>query len=73
MYLACAEADASFERTVGEVRESVLRLSRGAHRAQCVVLVDRRHAEDRHHRIADELLHGAAVPFDGLPYGLEVA
>ena len=36
----------------------------GADRAQRVVLVDDRHAEDGHHRVADELLDGAAVPLE---------
>ena len=35
-----------------------------AHRAQGVVLVHERHAEDRHDLVADELLHGAAVRLD---------
>ena len=32
-----------------------------------------RHAEDRHHRVADELLHGAPVPLDDRPHLLVVA
>ena len=36
-------------------------LDRGAARPQRVVLVHDRHAEDRHHRVADELLDRAAV------------
>ena len=37
---------------------------RRAHRPQRVVLVHDRHAEDRHHRVADELLDRPAVAFD---------
>ena len=36
----------------------------GADRPQGVVLVDDRDAEDRHDRVADELLDGAAVRLD---------
>ena len=39
-------------------------LDRGADRAQRVVLVDLRHAEDGHDGVADVLLDGAAVVFD---------
>ena len=39
-----------------------LHVERGPHRAQRVVLVGARQAEHRHHRVADELLHRAAVP-----------
>jgi hypothetical protein len=45
----------------------------GAHGPQGVVLVDRRHAEHGHHRVADELLHGAAVTFEHAPHLREVA
>jgi len=38
-----------------------------------VVLAGHRRAPDRHHRIADELLDQAAVPFDGVSRGVEVA
>src|SRR5262249_5329867 len=36
----------------------------GAHRAQCIVLVNGGDTEDRHQRVADELLDGPAVPCD---------
>ena len=39
-------------------------LDRRPHRSQGIVLVDLGHAEDRHHRVADELLDRAAVAFD---------
>ena len=45
-----------------------LHVERGPHRPQRVVLVCAREAEDRHHRIADELLHRAAVALDGDPH-----
>ena len=45
----------------------------GADRAQRVVLVDARDAEDGHHRIADELLDHAPVTLDDAPHLREVA
>ena len=45
----------------------------GSHRAQCVVLVRDRNPEDRHDRVADELLDGAAVALDDRAQILEVA
>src|SRR5439155_1427491 len=42
-------------------------------RPQGVVFVHDRHAEDRHHRVADELLHRSAVPLDHVRHRLEVA
>jgi hypothetical protein len=44
----------------------------GAHRALGVVLVRDRGAEDGHDRVADELLHRAAVPLDLLLHALVV-
>ncbi len=43
-------------------------LGRGPHRSQWVVLVHRRRAEDRHHRVPDELLDRAAVALDHRPH-----
>src|SRR5262249_15672248 len=43
------------------------------HRAQGVVLVHLRDAEDRHHRVADELLDGSAVALDDRLHLVEVA
>ena len=40
---------------------------------QRIVLVHRRHPEHRHHRIADELLHHAAVLLDHPPHPPEIA
>ena len=45
----------------------------GADGAQRVVLVHERHAEDGHHRVADELLDGAAVPLQHDARLVEVA
>ncbi len=43
-----------------------------ANRAERVVLAHRRHAEHGHHRVADELLDGAAVPLEHGLHRLEV-
>ena len=48
-------------------------LERGSHRALGVVLVGDRCTPDRHHRIADELLDGAAVAVDDVARQVEVA
>ena len=56
-----------------ELRQRVTHLDRRPHRAQCVVLVHHRHAEDGHHGVADELLDGAAVALDDRLHPLEVA
>ena len=53
-------------------REPVPHLVRGPDGAQGVVLVDDRHAEDGHHRIADELLDRAAVVLEDGPHLREV-
>ena len=44
----------------------------GADGAEGVVLVGDRDAEDRHHGVADELLHGAAVALDRRGHRREV-
>ncbi len=44
---------------------------RAAGGALGVILVNHRQPEDRYHRVADELLHRAAVPFDLLPGDVE--
>ncbi len=49
-----------------EPRDGISHLDRGTHRAKRVVLVDLREAEDRHHRVAHELLDRAAVPLEDL-------
>ena len=55
-----------------ELRQRVAHLRRGAQRTQRVVLVRDRHAEHRHHRIADELLDRPAVALDNRLHALEV-
>ena len=56
-----------------ELGQRVAHLDRRAARPQRVVLVHDRNAEDRHHRVADELLHRAAVRLDDPLHPLEVA
>ena len=68
--LARVDADPAVDP---ELRERVPHLHRRPARAQRVVLVRRRHAEHRHHRVADELLHRAAVRLDDRLHPLEVA
>jgi hypothetical protein len=69
--LAARDADADAERRpafcgelVVQVLELLAHLDRRLHRAQGVVLVDVRHAEDGHDRVADEFLYRAAVTLD---------
>ena len=64
------EADAGLHAKLGQ---RVPHLDRGAAGTQRVVLVRLRDAEDGHHRIADELLHRAAVRLDDRLHPLEVA
>ena len=67
-----ADAELGLEVAV-QVGERLSHLGRGPHRAERVVLVDPGDAEDRHDRVADELLDGAAVRLqDGL-HPIEVA
>ena len=73
-----ARVDARPERErhrqlLAERRQPLADLGHGAHRPQRVVLVRDRDAEHRHRRVADELLHRAAVPLDDQPDLLEVA
>jgi hypothetical protein len=60
-------------RLHAELRKGVAHLLCGPNRAQRVVLVRRRHSEDRHHCVADELLDRALVPLDDRLHALEVA
>jgi len=69
-HLAGVDADAGLDP---ELRERVAHLDGGTARAERVVLVHDGHAEHGHHGIADELLHGAAVPLDDALHPLEVA
>ena len=48
-------------------------LRRRANGPERVILVHLGHAEDRHHRVADELLHRSAVRLDDRPHRGEVA
>ena len=65
---AGARLDARAERT-----DAVDQVERGADRAFRVVVVGDRRAPDGHHRVADELLDGAAVAADDVLALLEVA
>ena len=69
-HLAGHHADPPLQPELGQ---RVAHLDRRPHRAQRVVLVQHRHAEHGHHRVADELLHAAAVPLDDRLHPLEVA
>src|SRR6185503_17663780 len=78
--LARVDADAQLEagavaalELVVQRAETLAELLRRSQRPQRVVLVHRRHAEDGHHRVADELLDGAAMPFEDPLRDLEVA
>ena len=66
--LACRDADANVEveRLVAVVQlgDRVAGAERRAHRALGIVLMGRRGAVHRDDRVADELLDGAAVPFE---------
>ena len=55
-----------------EESERFPHVARGANGPEGVVLVGGGDAEDGHHRIADELLHGAAMAFDRLGHRCEV-
>jgi hypothetical protein len=77
--LARVDGDADREPQVplglghlGQLGDGVSRADGRARGAQGVVLVQLRRAEDRHHRVADELLHRAAVRLDRAPYRVEV-
>ena len=60
------DADAELELGL-LVEDPVTDRERGAYGALCVVLVRDRRAEDRHHRVADELLHRAAEALELVP------
>ena len=74
--LARVHARAERERDgqlLAERRQPLADLRHRPHRPQRVVLVRDRDAEHRHRRVADELLHRAAVPLHDQPDLLEVA
>ena len=60
------DADAELELGL-LVEDPVTDRERGAYGALCVVLVRHRRSEDRHHRIADELLYRAAEALELVP------
>jgi hypothetical protein len=68
--LAGADADAAADADLGQRLSHLHGRANGAKR---VVLVHLRNAEDGHHRVADELLHCAAVPLDDRLHLAEVA
>ena len=68
--LAGRDADPPVDPELGE---GVAHLDRRPAGAKGVVLVQHGHAEDRHHRVADELLDRAAVCLDDSLHPLEVA
>jgi hypothetical protein len=53
-----------FLQLLVQTAERGAHVDRGPDGAQCVVVVDSRDAEDRHRRVADELLHHPTVPLD---------
>ena len=68
-----ADADVEAEGGIGrvELADRLADRERSAHAALGVVLVGQRGAEERHDRVADELLHGAAVALElGLQAGV---
>ena len=60
--LAGVDPDPRLERRAAAIASRIS--DGGPNRAQRVVLVGRRNPEHGHDRVADELLHGAAVPLD---------
>src|SRR5262249_19255617 len=62
--LACVDADPNLQ---AERLERVTYLDGRAYRANRIILVDLRQAEDGHRRVADELLDGAAVALEDRP------
>ena len=56
-----------------EIGNCADQIERRAHCPLGVVLLRDRRPPDRHHRVADELLHGSAVALDQPPAGVEVA
>ena len=60
-HLSRVDTDPGLEAVVGD---RVTHLACRPHGPQRIVLVRRRNAEHRHHRVPDELLHRAAVALD---------
>ena len=67
--LAALDADPAFDP---ELRDRVPHLHGRPQRAQCIVLVHRRHPEHGHHRVPDELLDHAPMAFRSRLHLLEV-
>src|SRR5205085_11230343 len=67
---ACIDGDSHLDVLV--VARPVADRNRRTHRALWVILVRDRRTEQRHHRIADELLYRAAEPFELAPQALVV-
>ena len=70
---AASETPWSRSSSLFEGLEGLSHLDRGANRSKGIVLVDRRDPEHRHHRVPDELLHGAPVTLQRRPHLGEVA
>ena len=68
-HLAATDADPPRDAEPGQCELHLRRCSEGTH---CVVLVHGREPEDRHHRVADELLDDAAVALYDRLHPLEV-
>ena len=78
-HLARGDADAHVEphtegrfELISEPADGLASLHGRADAAQGVVLVGRRHAEERHHGVADELLQMASMPFERCRHRREV-
>ena len=71
--LARVHADAYFERNAfaPQARDALAKRERRTHRAVGIVVVCGGHAEDRHHRVADELLDRSAMRLEDRSSGLE--
>ena len=72
-YHRCARSQPRGFGTLAERGHRIDDLERGSNRALGVVLTGPRHAPDGHHRVANELLDRASVPFDDRSSGIEIA
>jgi hypothetical protein len=66
------QAEVRHPHLSGQGRNSLYQRERRPDRALGVILARHRRAPHRHHRVADELLHGAAVAFDDGAAAVEV-
>ena len=69
-HLARVDTDAGLQ---AELTDRGAHLPGGAHCAQGIILARYRHTKHRHHRVADELLDGAAVAFEDRAHFVVVA